>query len=65
MKLPLDKNIKMIVQRIQDDTTPRRPQTPAKRAGRPHPALNQSDGKVSGQNARPKTTSTEPTEEAN
>lgn len=41
-----------VVQRIQNDTTPRRAQTPAKRTGRAHPALNQPNGEVGGQNAR-------------
>lgn len=47
-----------VVQRIQDDTTASTSRSPAKGAGRPRPALNQSDGSLGGQNARPKTTST-------
>jgi hypothetical protein len=54
-----------VVARKFDDTATQSPQSLAKRSKRPHPALDQSDSEVGGQNARPTTTGTDATEETN
>lgn len=52
-----------VVTRKIDATTAQTSQSPAPRTRRPHPALNQSDGAIGGQNALPRTTGPHPTEE--
>lgn len=64
-KISLGQQHEQVVQRKIDDTTAQNTQSRSKRTGRPHPAVNQSDGAAGGQNAIPRTTGTETRGETN